>query len=268
MKKCVLFIAAVALIVGAAGCSPVKTPPEGAPAEEELPPIFPAPDETLDKTPDETPDETPNKTPDEAAEPASPEKDVKEIEGLIRLADLEAGFIFDLKYATKENFVGRVIYPAAVAVLKRETAERLLQANAVFQADGYSIKIWDAYRPLSVQRVLWQACPDSSYVINPDPQPPVGGWKARHYNGMSVDLTLVDAHGAELVMPTGFDDFSEKAAPGYPGMSEEERRNVQYLISVMERAGFKPAPTEWWHFNDTVGEPTPYLDVPLEDFLD
>ena len=89
-------------------------------------------------------------------------------QGLVCLADLNAGFIFDLKYATSDNFVGKAVYPVAVAVLKKETAERLLQANTIFQADGYSIKIWDAYRPLSVQRLLWQAYPDSRYVINPD----------------------------------------------------------------------------------------------------
>lgn len=134
--------------------------------------------------------------------------------------------------------------------------------------DGYRIKIWDAYRPLSVQRILWQAFPDGRYVSNPDPLPPAGGWKARHYNGMAVDLTLVDADGDELLMPTGFDDFNEKAAIDYPEMTAEARQNVQYLMEVMESVGFKNTPTEWWHFNDAVGTPTPYLDIPLESFLD
>lgn len=241
----------VIFLLGAAGCFPVKTEPA----------IDPALDGPSLEQPAQDKDE-----PEEERVP--PEKTVKEIEGLVRLADLDADFIFDLKYATEENFIGRTLYPAPVAVLKKETAERLLQAGAIFRSDGYTIKIWDAYRPLSVQRIFWQACPDSRYVSNPDPLPPAGGWKARHYNGMSVDLTLVDADGCELLMPTGFDDFSEKAAPNYPGMPAEARRNVQYLQEVMEGAGFAPILTEWWHFNDAKGTPTPYLDIPLEDFLD
>lgn len=237
-------------LLATVGCSPGETLPDGDPA---------AGGPVLEQPP---PDEVP-------VEEAAPlEETVKEIEGLVRLADLNAGFIFDLKYATADNFVGKAVYPVAVAVLKKETAERLLQANTIFQADGYSIKIWDAYRPLSVQRLLWQAYPDSRYVINPDAIPTTAGWKARHNNGMAVDMTLVDANGNELLMPSGFDDFSEKGAPDYPGMSEEARRNVQYLISVMESAGFRTPPNEWWHFSDVMGTPTPYLDIPLEAFLD
>lgn len=250
MKRCVVFFLALFLL-GIAGCSRGEAPPESGPSGGGQPHVQPPGGE--------------RPADDDAL---SPGKIVREIEGLVRLDDLDAGFIFDLKYATADNFVGRAVYPVAVAALKKETAERLLQANAIFRADGYSIKIWDAYRPLSVQRILWQTCPDGRYVINPDPLPPAGGWKARHYNGMAVDMTLVDAEGCELLMPTGFDEFSERAAPDCPETSGEALRNVQYLISVMESAGFKTASTEWWHFNDVTGEPTPYLDIPLEAFLD
>lgn len=251
MKRYMTVLLLLALFLpGVIGCGPGAAPPDSGPGGAEPPPgQAPGTDSPVEEEP-------------------PPKDTVKEIEGLVRLSDLEAGFVFDLKYATADNFVGKPLYPAAVAVLKKETAERLLRANAAFRADGYSIKIWDAYRPLSVQRILWQTCPDGRFVINPDPLPPAGGWKARHYNGMAVDMTLVDAEGRELLMPTGFDDFSERAAPGYPGAPEEARRNVQYLISVMEEAGFTPASTEWWHFNDVTGTPTPYLDIPLEDFLD
>lgn len=251
MKGYITILLLLALFLpGVAGCGPGEAPPDSGPGGGEPP---------HEQNPGA-------ETPIEGGPP--PESAVREIEGLVRLSDLEAGLVFDLKYATADNFVGKPLYPAAVAVLKKETAERLLRANATFRADGYSIKIWDAYRPLSVQRILWQTCPDGRYVINPDPLPPAGGWKARHYNGMAVDMTLVDEEGNELPMPTGFDDFSEKAAPGYRGTTEEARRNVQYLISVMEEAGFEPASTEWWHFNDITGTPTPYLDIPLQAFLD
>ncbi len=196
------------------------------------------------------------------------EKKVREIDGLVVLTDLDESIVVDLRYATADNFTGQVIYPAAVAVLKRETAEKLVRANQIFQEHGYTIKVWDAYRPLSAQAILWQAFPDSRYVIKPEDPPPVSGFRARHNNGMSVDLTLVDRFGNELEMPSAFDDFSEKAWPDSPDMSAAARQNLDLLRSVMESVGFAGVTTEWWHYNDVSGTPAPYQDIPLEAFLE
>lgn len=184
------------------------------------------------------------------------------------ITDLDDSIIVDLRYATADNFTGQIIYPVAVAALNRETAEKLVRANQIFQESGYTIKVWDAYRPLSVQSILWEAFPDSRYVIKPENPPLASGFRARHNNGMSVDITLVDRHGRELEMPSEFDDFSEKAWPDSPQISAEARSNLDLLISVMESVGFIGVSTEWWHYNDVTAAPTPYLDVPLEAFLE
>lgn len=199
--------------------------------------------------------------------PESPERVPVEIEGLVLVSDLDESIIIDLKYATTDNFTGQVIYPVEIAAINKETGKRLVKAQEIFKQDGYRIKLWDAYRPLSAQHVLWEAYPDPRYVIKPQDPPPTSDFRPRHNNGMAVDITLVDSDGNELDMPTGFDEFSEKAAPDYPDLPEEVRQNRDYLIGVMESAGFRVASTEWWHFDDITGIPGPYLDVPLEAFL-
>lgn len=250
MKKFFLPVLLLALLL-ACGCGDSLTkPPEDEPEQPADSPSTPEPPSGGEENDTEQP------------------RDPVEIEGLVLVSDLDDTIVIDLKYATTDNFTGQVIYPVAVAAIKKETGERLVQANRIFQADGYTIKLWDAYRPYSAQRRLWEVFPDPRYVIKPEDQLPTSGFKARHNNGMAVDITLVDRYGNELEMPTAFDEFSEKAAPGYPHVSEEARSNAAYLISVMESAGFKVASTEWWHFNDVTGTPTPYLDIPLEAFLE
>lgn len=236
-----LYLIGVAILISAlVGCLPAETPEPAVPEEVE----------------------EPEKLPQELAR-----QEPVEIEGLVLVSDLDDSFIIDLKYATAENFTGQVIYPVEVAAIKKETGERLVNAQEIFKRDGYRIKLWDAYRPLSAQHVLWEAYPDPRFVHRPQDPPPTSDFTPRHNNGMAVDITLVGSDGNELEMPTGFDDFSEQAAPGYPNLSEEVRQNRDYLIGVMESVGFRVASTEWWHFDDVTGTPGPYLNVPLEAFL-
>lgn len=193
---------------------------------------------------------------------------IKEIEGLVLLKDLDDSFIIDLKYATEDNFLGKAIYPVSVCAIRRETGEKLVKAHRIFKEKGYTIKVWDAYRPLHVQRKLFEACPINDFVAKPPDKPITSGFRPRHNNGMAVDITLVDKYGNELEMPSGFDDFSEKARFSSKAMTKEARRNVDYLHEVMLSVGFKAYDAEWWHFVDAIEEPTPYLDIPLEMFLE
>jgi len=192
---------------------------------------------------------------------------IKEIEGLVLLKDLDDSFIIDLKYASKDNFLGKAIYPVSVCVIRRETGDKLVKAHRIFKERGYTIKVWDAYRPLHVQRKLFEACPINDFVAKPPDKPITSGFRPRHNNGMAVDVTLVDKNGNELEMPSGFDDFSEKARFSSKTMTKEARKNVNYLHEVMLSVGFKAHDAEWWHFVDGVEEPTPYLDIPLEMFI-
>ncbi|MGV8084305.1 MAG: M15 family metallopeptidase [Coriobacteriia bacterium] len=198
----------------------------------------------------------------EAAAPqaAAPASGPKVIEGFVKVADIDSSIVVDLRYATTNNFTGQKVYPTATCVLRLSTAEKLAAANAQVKKSGYRIKVWDAYRPLSVQKIFWSICPDSRYVANPYK----GG--SIHNRGCAVDVTLVDANGNELVMPTGFDDFSAAASPSSPNMSAEARANLDVLRKAMLGNGFTASTTEWWHFSDTNRAKYGIADVDLALF--
>jgi len=189
------------------------------------------------------------------------EKEILKINGLVRVQDIDPDIVVELKYATEDNFTGKRIYPHDVCVLREETALKLARANRELMEMGYRIKVWDAYRPVYVQRILWEIVPDSRYVANPDK---VG---SKHNRGTAVDVTLVDMEGNELEMPSGFDDFTGKGARNNNNMSENARKNMELLTEVMVRNGFTTISTEWWHFNDRNSDKYDIIDVNLEEFL-
>lgn len=193
---------------------------------------------------------------------------VKSIEGLVLLEDLDPTFIIDLKYATEDNFFEKAVYPVAVCAIRHETGEKLVKAHEIVKKDGYRIKVWDAYRPLNVQRTLYSLFPDSPFVAKPPEKPITSGFRPRHNNGMAVDITLVDKNGIELEMPSEFDDFTERASPTRDDMTKEAKKNINYLMDVMLNLGFRIHSGEWWHFVDGKEEPSPYLDIPLDIFVD
>lgn len=156
------------------------------------------------------------------------------------------GLMTQLKYATDDNFTHRVIYDFSDAYLRYGTVKKLLAAQLRLEEMGLGLLLWDGFRPVSAQFTLWEACPDPRYVANPRT-----GFSS-HSRGNTVDLTLVDATGNMLIMPTGFDDFSALADRDYSDCPEEAAKNALLLQSVMEEAGFTGYYGEWWHFTDTV----------------
>lgn len=186
----------------------------------------------------------------------------KEIEGLVRVQDVDPHIVVDMRYATENNFTKIKIYPVAMCALRKETAAKLAAANHELQKDGYRLKVWDAYRPPSVQKIFWELAPDDRYVANPYK----GG--SRHNRGGAVDVTLVDEKGNEVSMPTGFDDFTKRASPQNPFMTAEQKVNVNNLRRVMMKHGFEPYEHEWWHFDDSDWKDYPLVEVGLERFLD
>ena len=162
----------------------------------------------------------------------------------VRVDDYIPSIITDLKYATTDNFTGEVIYPFTNAYLRYGTVRKLQMAQQKLQNEGYCLKIWDAFRPVSAQFKLWEICPDSTYVANP-----YTGYSS-HSRGNTVDISLVNVDGSEMPMPTGFDDFSAKADRDYSDCTDEEASNAKKLESVMIECGFKPYFGEWWHFSD------------------
>ena len=147
--------------------------------------------------------------------------------------------------ATEENFTKKRQYDRDLALLQNSTAQKLLKAQQKAEADGYRLKIYDCYRPRSVQYKLWEIVPNSKYVGDPRQG-------SNHNRGAAVDLTFTK-DGVELDMPTGVDDYTdglcERSQSGK--WSEEQRNNVAYLTNLMESCGFTRLSTEWWHYDDT-----------------
>ena len=155
----------------------------------------------------------------------------------------------ELLYATDRNFTGQVIYSFEDAYLRYGTVKKLMAVSEDLAQLGLYLKIWDGFRPVSAQFVLWEVCPDPTYVANPN----VG--YSSHSRGNTVDLTLVDGDGVELEMPTGFDDFSAKADRDYSDCTEAAASNARILEILMEKQGFTGYAGEWWHFSDGVSYP-------------
>ena len=150
----------------------------------------------------------------------------------------------ELKYAGTDNFTRQKIYEFTDAYLRYGTVKKLMQVQETLREQELSLKIWDAFRPTSAQFLLWEVCPDSTYVANPHK-----GFSS-HSRGNTIDITLVDASGNELIMPTGFDDFSTLADRDYSDCTEEAKKNALLLEKLMIENGFKAYSGEWWHFTD------------------
>lgn len=151
----------------------------------------------------------------------------------------------DLKYATTDNFTGQIVYNFQCCLLIKEAALQLRKIQEELETIGLGLKVWDGFRPMAAQWKFWELVPDERYVSDPRK----GG---RHTRGTAIDLTLITKDGQELLMPSHFDDFSEKAHRNYAEMSEEAAHNCRLLEEVMARHGFIGLLTEWWHF-DLVG---------------
>lgn len=153
----------------------------------------------------------------------------------------------ELMYATDNNFTGVRIYDFTDAYLRYGTVKKLANVQKELKEQGYSLKIWDAYRPFEAQQKLWEVYPDPNYVANP-----ANGMK-KHNIGGTVDITMVTADGSVISMPTEFDDFSLKADRDYSDIEDEEAvKNVMILQNAMENNGFTGYQGEWWDYSDTV----------------
>lgn len=204
---------------------PAETEPTSTPATESAPPeTEPAP--------------TQSSTAEPPREPADTD--------FVRVRDYIPDIAVELKYAAGDNFTGKRIYDFTEAYLRYGTVKKLLAVQKDLAELGLSLKIWDAFRPPEAQFRLWDACPDPTYVSDPNK-----GF-SKHSRGGTVDVTLVDSLGNELEMPTAFDDFSALADRDYSDCPEEAAANALLLQNLMESHGFSAYWGEWWHFNDTV----------------
>lgn len=180
----------------------------------------------------------------ESQEEVVQEPVVVEDDTFVNVKEYIPDIVVELKYASVDNFTGQMIYDFTDAYLRYGTVKKMILVQEALREDGLSLKIWDAFRPTSAQFILWEVCPDSTYVANPN-----NGFSS-HSRGNTVDITIVNKDGDEIVMPTGFDDFSKLADRDYSDCSQEAKENAILLESLMEQHGFKGYDGEWWHFTD------------------
>ena len=171
----------------------------------------------------------------------------------------------DIKYATNDNFMNLVVYPSKKAYLCLEVAKQLKLVQDEFIEIGLCLKVWDAYRPLSVQKMLWNSVSIENRKFVADPAK-----GSNHNRGAAIDVTLIDLDtNQELEMPTPFDEFSTKSYSNATNESDNISilaiKNRKILNDIMLKYGFEQLPHEWWHFNYCTCSSYPVLDLNFDD---
>jgi D-alanyl-D-alanine dipeptidase len=164
---------------------------------------------------------------------------------LVELTKLSSTIKLDIRYATANNFVGRPVYTEARSFLQRPAADALVRVHKQLKKKGLGLVIFDGYRPWAVTKLFWDVVPEDKrkFVANPERG-------SKHNRGCAVDLSIYDLKtGALIDMPSGFDEFTERASPDYTGGTEKERANRDMLRRLMEAEGFTVNANEWWHFD-------------------
>ena len=188
---------------------------------------------------------------------------------LVCVKEFIPDIVIDLKYNTVDNFLFQKMYTTDECYLARNVVDRLiiiqdslrniLSHDSISYPQGLGLKIWDGYRPRSVQFLMWEILPDPIYVANPYTG-------SSHNRGAAVDVTLVDlSTGAELQMPTYFDDFSEMASHTYMNLPANVIANRTLLKNMMTQiGGLSLYNAEWWHYSYPAATGYPLRDFQLK----
>jgi len=163
---------------------------------------------------------------------------------LVNLEKVCPDIIVDLVLAREDNPLGEKLYPRNVALVRGELADKLKNICEYLKQYDLQLKIWAAYRPLSVQKKMYEKYSNPNWISHPSQG------RRTHTRGVAIDCTLVDADGNPLSMPTDFLDFEnhERMASHYPDLPEEIEKNRDFLIETMESFGLQNFAGEWWHF--------------------
>lgn len=163
-------------------------------------------------------------------------------EPLVEVPTVAPRVVVALRYATHDNFMHKQVYPAdARCLLAAPGAEKLRLVSEALEPLGLRLYVYDAYRPLSVQWELWKVMPKVGWVADPKTG-------SHHNRGAAIDLTLATADGTPVEMPSDYDYFGQAAHHWFQGGTATARKNRDLLREVMEAAGFKRNPMEWWHY--------------------
>ncbi len=172
---------------------------------------------------------------------------------MVDLKNFNSDFIIDVPYSTTNNITRQKLYECNECYLLYQTVKDLMRAQNIFRKRGFRIKLLDCYRPIDVQKVLYEAFPVSGYVADP-----IGG--SIHNRGTAVDLTLVDSFGNELDMGTKFDDLTVRSNHGYIGFPDTILQNRKLLRETMNACNFVTIRLEWWHYNHQFARKFPKLN--------
>lgn len=183
----------------------------------------------------------------ESVEKREPLEKSKSLAGIadsafVRLADFDDGFAYEMRYATKNNFLKEKVYDCAQCYIRAKTATALIKANQDFKKAGVRIRFFDCYRPKSVQQKMWKIRPDPRYVANP-----IKG--SIHNKGGAVDITLETLEGKKLEMGTDFDFFGKRSHHDNFDLPKQILENRKLLKDTMKKHGFGSIRSEWWHYH-------------------
>nr|WP_245576082.1 M15 family metallopeptidase [Flavobacterium frigidarium] len=160
----------------------------------------------------------------------------------VNLKDYSSDFIYDMRYATDNNFLKAQVYDCAECLIRYKTVKALIKANNAFIRKGFQIKLYDCYRPLDIQKRMWTIVPNPKYVADPSKG-------SIHNRGGAVDITLVNLDGEAVPMGTDFDFFGIEASHKYINLPTDVISNRKFLKKIMAASGFQSFDSEWWHYN-------------------
>lgn len=180
---------------------------------------------------------------------------------LVEIIGLDPTIRLDIRYATKNNFLGRPVYQQARAFLQRPAAEALLRVNAALKPQGYGLMVFDGYRPWAVTKAFWDFTPAALREFVADPSK-----GSRHNRGCAVDLTMFDLKtGQPVRMPSEYDEMTERSHINYQCATPEARRLRDLLRSAMEAEGFRVYEPEWWHYDYKDWREYPILNISFKE---
>ena len=194
----------------------------------------------------------------------------KDARGFVLLSDVVPHIIQEIRYFFTFNFVGERVdgYEEPCALLTIEAARALKAASSELIVMGYRLKVFDAYRPVTaVKHFIYWAIEDEDIRMKPYFYPDINkqdafelGYIAKrssHSRGSAIDLTLLDMKtGREVDMGGPFDFFGPRSHFEWAGLTPEQAENRRALRALMQKNGFAPLESEWWHFQ-LVDEPFP-----------
>ena len=180
---------------------------------------------------------------------------------LVEIVKLDTTIKLDIRYATRNNFIGKAVYSRPQAFLQRPAAEALVRVNQKLRREGYGIVVFDGYRPWTVTKLFWDVTPEDKKIFVADPTK-----GSRHNRGCAVDLSLFDLKtGAEVKMPSEYDEMTERAHVNYECAPVEAKRLRQLLRSAMEAESFAVYEPEWWHYDYKDWKEYPIMNVKFSE---